>query len=130
VLCALAVIGCAPAVELGPVPPPPSETPLSVLYLVGDAGDAAPGDPVLGRLAADMRADDEAELDVAVAFLGDNVYPAGVRPGPEGVADTIALSAQLSVVEGTSAGALFVPGNHDWDDAGPGGLSRRNMRTS
>jgi hypothetical protein len=58
-----------------------------------------------------------------ILFLGDNVYPAGT-------ADTIAtnyadvlrrLDAQIRAVPSGATG-IFLPGNHDWSDAGQGGF--------
>ncbi len=62
---------------------------------------------------------------VVVAFLGDNIYPAGLRePEHEGRGrDEIAIDRQLAVVRGIRARGLFVPGNHDWAGGGERGLA-------
>jgi hypothetical protein len=112
----------------------------AVLLLVGDAGDAVlEASPLLHRLRADVERWSGAlaeEGAVAVAFLGDNVYPEGVRSrGASGFArDSALLHGQVSTVSGAAARAhgtrgLFVAGNHDWGNLpGQAGLARlRNM---
>jgi hypothetical protein len=60
---------------------------------------------------------------VAVLFLGDNIYPNGMRPrgSTEFPQDSAHLQAQINVVAGPAAlgrGArgIFLAGNHDWGD--------------
>lgn len=86
----------------------------ATLFLIGDAGrPARGGEPVLVALARDLARGPELSL---VAFLGDNLYPAGLP-------DSIALDYQeserridalLNVVLQNGTRAVFVPGNHDW----------------
>jgi len=97
----------------------------AVLFLVGDAGDALlDRTPLVHRLRAEVeRWSDRLPSDsaVAVVFLGDNIYPVGLRDRshqdfPE---DSARLHAQIWTVSGPearSAGTpgLFLPGNHDW----------------
>src|SRR5687767_13227851 len=80
-----------------------------VVFLIGDAGQALPDkSPVIARLSRDVEAwagglgEDSA---VTVIFLGDNVYPVGIRPvsDPEHAADTLRLRTQLDVVAGPHA---------------------------
>jgi len=64
-------------------------------------------------------------LRVIVVFLGDNVYPAGLRRrGHGGRADSVRLEAQLSVARGTDAEVVFLAGNHDWGPDEPDALRR------
>lgn len=97
----------------------------AVVFLIGDAGDATPDNsPVLERLAADVEYWAELlERDsaVTVAFLGDNVYPVGVRDRgqPEFAADSARLWSQIGVLAGPfarerGAAGFFLAGNHDW----------------
>ena len=98
----------------------------TTLLLVGDAGWAAPDDPVLARVAA--HASQRPDRTVVV-FLGDNVYPDGmpvVGAEDRQRAEDILL-AQLQVGRG-GAQTIFVPGNHDWDDSGVGGGTRYSRR--
>lgn len=115
------------------------------LLLIGDAGDPDPdGEPAL-LLLRDMV--NLLPARTTVAFLGDNVYergmPAPIQKGERG-ADTAAdvvdeflpdvfisrveaernLNAQLETVLGTQARAIFIPGNHDWDQFETGGWDR------
>ena len=96
----------------------------AVLFLVGDAGAKEfDGNPVLQHMKKAVTALDERAVPTTVVFLGDNVYEEGLREGhPE---DLRLLGAQVEVVAGTSARAIFLPGNHDWGSTGKDeGLAR------
>ena len=132
-LLAGALGGCAPtlapafepALEFGLPEPDAVE---AVVILVGDAGAAGDGtSPLLADLAARVEHwGDRLEGDsaVTVAFLGDNVYPLGVRDRghrkfPE---DSVRLWSQIATLDGPVARAggaqgLFLPGNHDWGES-------------
>ncbi len=146
---ALLVAGCTsyrdPYVKYGRrIAPtaPSSEQVDHRLLLIGDAGDADPdGEAVLQLLARHMR---EIPDRTTVTFLGDNVYERGmpaeeptILDGAAQVANVIlpklfdsrkeaerCLTAQIDVVRGTSARAIFIPGNHDWDPFETGGWTR------
>ncbi len=128
----LGVAGCVP-------PAPPLPTALSrsasqtadgeivaTLFLLGDPGDAVPGrSPVLTALGDEVRSTARTGHRTVVAFLGDLVYPAGVRPPThtDHPRDTLILRSQLEVLldeSGSSSGAegWFIPGNHDWGGYG------------
>lgn len=124
---ALAACASSPTPRLPETLEEPDPDPARVealLLLVGDAGAALPGrSPVLASVADDVERWSArlAAGAVQAVFLGDLVYPAGVRPpDDEGHgADTLRLRAQLDVVLGAGARAAgsratFVPGNHDW----------------
>jgi hypothetical protein len=106
------------------------------VVLIGDTGAPNPdGEPVLQLLAQRVRIMPER---TTIVFLGDIVYERGM-PAPvtaaekplDAVADAIdvvlpdvlasrqeaekQVRAQLSVVAGTKVRAVFVAGNHDWD---------------
>ena len=91
------------------------------LFLIGDAGKPAEGgEPVLISLRRDLGL---AGTRAAVAFLGDNLYPAGM-PAPEDrerAAMERRIDAQVNAVRDTGARVLFVPGNHDWRKGGKDG---------
>lgn len=97
----------------------------SVLFMMGDAGAARHDtDPVMRVLQADVeRWSGQLTHDssVVMLFLGDNVYPAGMRDraDPGFAADSTALQSQVDIVNGPIARAkgtrgIFVAGNHDW----------------
>lgn len=147
-----------PPPELDPFEPLPEPDPAHVeriLFLVGDAGatDAARS-PLLVRLGRDIERWSAAlgrDSAVAIAFLGDNVYPHGLRERthPGFAADSVRLWNQVALLSGPAAlkhrtVGWFLAGNHDWggmvgsagvrrlrnqeealerahDDAGPGG---------
>lgn len=96
------------------------------LFLVGDAGEFGDGRRsfVLDKIAEGLA---EAVPDKRVVYLGDNIYPDGLRPGshpdchswtgdgPYCPEDREQLDAQLSILSVDVPG-YFVPGNHDWAD--------------
>jgi hypothetical protein len=101
-------------------PAPPGETEFS-LFLIGDAGHPAEGEPVLRALTTAMT---PAAARSAVVFLGDNIYPQGLPPAgdPNRREMERRLLDQIAAVPSPARG-LFVPGNHDWERSGPGGLT-------
>lgn len=88
-------------------PEPSSSDPAHRLILIGDAGAPTPDDPTLALLGAWGDAHPERST---VLFLGDNVYPAGLRD-EERARDEAILRQQL---DATRARKVFLPGNHDW----------------
>ena len=98
--------------------------PAAVLYLIGDAGLAESDSPVIVQLRSDLRSIPDA-TPTAVTFLGDNIYPRGLRTeAPYYTRDRSHLDAQIEIVRGSSATGVFLPGNHDWDNSGDEGLAR------
>ena len=115
------------------------------LLLIGDAGEPDPtGEPALVALAEQVNI---IPKRTTVVFLGDNIYERGMpEPAPTpGEAEEAAveaaqvllsdvfqtreeaekvLRAQAAVVRGNGARAIFIPGNHDWDQSNPGGWKR------
>lgn len=131
----LFVTGCA---TLAPCPAPqalapplPAETIDSVVFLVGDAGEANPrGETVLRALrvaVAEALAAVGGER-VTVVFLGDNLYPDGLTANSE--AERRALEARLDAQLGVLSNfvsrplGLFIPGNHDWGGDAADGAER------
>ena len=116
-------------------PPPPMPTPEQiaaplpadvdrVLFLIGDAGLArTETHPILTRMQQDIErwsTDLGRDSAVAVAILGDNVYPLGLHaPGtPEFPHDSAVVMGQVRLVGGPAARGIHVPayfvaGNHD-----------------
>ncbi len=108
--------------------------PDATLFLIGDAGaPRAPTEPLLDALAAEAseRVRALGEARVAIAFLGDNVYPVGLRRSDhEGRAeDERRLDTQLAVVRRSGARGYLVPGNHDWDNGGADGWEAVKRQT-
>jgi len=118
----LSVLGCTYA---RPLPPVPDDRPAVAdlafrLFLIGDAGAPSAADPVLRHLGQSLA---EAPERSQAIFLGDNIYPRGL-PSPENPDRAEAerrLAVQVDVVRNAGAGAVFVPGNHDWAKHGPDG---------
>ncbi|HEX6694414.1 MAG TPA: hypothetical protein VF035_06965 [Longimicrobiales bacterium] len=118
------------------IPDPAPADVESVLFLIGDAGNAlANKDPVMRKMQADVEYWAGAlrrDSSVVVLYLGDNVYPAGVhdQTDPEFPRDSAIMQAQVDIVNGPNAvrrgvRGIFVAGNHDWGQAaGLGGAKR------
>lgn len=87
------------------------------LFLVGDAGQVNPARArVLAHLGAsvDSLLLQDPDHPVAVVFLGDNVYEAGVR-AKHFDQDAAILTDQVTLGgHQTAPSVYFVPGNHDW----------------
>jgi hypothetical protein len=79
--------------------------------LIGDAGAPLPNDPTLAALGRWGDRDPERST---VLFLGDNVYPDGLRPAEPKRGEGILLQQ----LRATRAPKIFVPGNHDWGYSG------------
>jgi hypothetical protein len=108
----IATFGCVHAAQTA-LPAGPESAVEHSLYLLGDAGDPAPGgEPVLAALRTAL----ENGAHRTVVFLGDNIYPRGLPPAGDLVrADAERrISAQIETVRSTGASSLFIPGNHDW----------------
>lgn len=135
-----------PPPELEPFDPLPEPDPAHVervLFLVGDAGatDAARS-PLLWRLGRDVERWSAAlgrDSAVAIAFLGDNVYPHGLRDRAHRgfAADSTRLWNQIALLSGPAAlehrtVGWFLAGNHDWGGmVGPDGVRRlRNQEAA
>jgi hypothetical protein len=115
------------------------------VLFIGDAGEPNPkGEPALEALTYQVN---QIPKRTTVVFLGDNIYERGMpepAPTPDAVeeaavkaADVLVsdifqtrqeaeriINAQIDVVRGNGARAIFVPGNHDWDQSNPGGFKR------
>lgn len=118
------------------LPDPAPDAVESVIYLLGDAGYADEGrSPVLRRLSNDIEYWAGAigrDSAVAVLFLGDIVYPRGLRlTEADYPRDSAIVQSQVNLVAGQharrfSATGYFMAGNHDWGNARDtdGGLVR------
>jgi hypothetical protein len=125
-----------------PGEPPSSGAVDHRLLLIGDAGDPDPdGEPSLHALRKQVEL---MPTRTTVVFLGDNVYQTGM-PEPTPIEGTVAeevldeallnlfasrrdserrVKAQVRAVDVAGARAVFIPGNHDWDQFGVGGWQR------
>ncbi len=124
--CAVVTTSCGPAKFADP-PPFPSRTAdiEAVVYLIGDAGYAEPGDPVLRHIRDELLGLPSGS-EAVVVYLGDNIYWDGLHEPshPDHDKDVGYLEAQIDVVRGTTARGIFVPGNHDWGYKGERGFSQ------
>jgi hypothetical protein len=107
-----------------PVPVPAVERIEVSLYLIGDAGAPADsGEPVLQALRTDLLAHPGEKL---VVFLGDNIYPKGMpeADAPDRAEAERHIIDQIQAVIDGGARAVFIPGNHDWQQGGTDGWWR------
>lgn len=120
-----AAVACGAAKFPETEPPPQLPDTEAAVYLIGDAGYATPGLPILTHLKNDLRRYDQAS-EVVVAFLGDNIYWSGLHEPshPDHDRDVMHLEAQIEVLRDTNAKGIFVPGNHDWGYKDERGLAQ------
>ena len=144
-LCLVAV-GCShsqPFVRSAQMAEPPAAAAVDHrLLLIGDAGDPDPdGEPTLHMLQKQVEL---LPARTTVVFLGDNVYETGMPP-PSEIEGTVTeeildeallnlyagrrdaerrVKAQVKAIDVRGARAIFIPGNHDWDQFGVGGWDR------
>ena len=103
--------------------PPPGEDLVYRVFLIGDAG--APSldrqEPVLKLFQSFLEQSGE---NSAAIFLGDNIYMKGLPDStdPECPYFEARINEQLKTVENFKGRVVFIPGNHDWEDGGRGGL--------
>lgn len=101
---------------------PPSASELAYrVFLIGDGGAAGQTKPALQLLKKQLR---NADKNTAVVFLGDNIYCCGLADSGtvRRAQDEQRLLAQLDVVKDFPGRIVVIPGNHDWNNARPGGL--------
>jgi hypothetical protein len=110
----------------------------SVIFVVGDMGAAVwDRSPMPRRMQRDVEWWSRAlgrDSSVAVVFLGDNIYPAGLHDAtdPRFEQDSIHLETQVQILAGPLARAnksfgVFIAGNHDWGNK-PGGPGERRVK--
>jgi Omp85 superfamily domain/Calcineurin-like phosphoesterase len=83
------------------------------IVLIGDAGELTNDrHPVVEAIKQFIKLDKK----TTVLYLGDNLYDTGLPDDQSAMyqAAKAVLDSQLSVVEGTQARVIMIPGNHDW----------------
>ena len=89
-----------------------NDTTRTRLYLIGDTGKKAIISKNYTRFGQAISSDTPS----CVLFLGDNVYPKGIRP--EGDKhhdeDVLKMKIQLNLLKNHRGQAYMIPGNHDW----------------
>lgn len=129
-LALLLLTGCKrelPQLPPSMIPEPPASEVETVVFLVGDAGDATEERfPIVHVLRGDVETWSRqlsGDTAVVVLFLGDVVYNDGMGAPdePDYAADSLIASAQVNVLAGPAARerawGLFLAGNHDWGNA-------------
>lgn len=100
-----------------------SKTPDSLqlrVVLVGDAGLLKNGQH---KVISAVRKAVPMDKKTIIIYLGDNLYKSGLPDDALPDYNTIKapLDSQITIAKGTDAKVYFIPGNHDWNDTGPGG---------
>ena len=88
------------------------------VYLIGDAGE----DTVSGKALLMLKDELLKNPNSAVVFMGDNVYPSGLKEND--IKSARHLESQLKILNEYKGEAFFIPGNHDWDAQQAKGLKR------
>lgn len=138
-LC-ITVLGCTrkelPELPPSMIPQASAADIESIVFIVGDMGlalwDQSPMVRSLYRDVEEWSRRLTRDSSVAVLFLGDNIYPAGLHEPhePGWPQDSAHLEAQAMILGGPNARAkkafgVFIAGNHDWGNKfGEGGERR------
>ena len=88
------------------------------VYLIGDAGS----DTIAGNALLMLKEELLLHPNSTVIFLGDNVYPSGLKSKDPLSAGH--LESQLNILKNYKGNVYFIPGNHDWQAQGHKGLKR------
>lgn len=123
--CALSSTYIHPEVRPGNAAAPRPEQIDVMLLLIGDAGLAHGGDPVLQALSHEAQLLPQRTL---IVFLGDNIYDPNGMPKQESRPRAHAerrVRAALAAVP-ANARAIFIPGNHDYAPDGCRALKRQH----
>ncbi|MES2396851.1 MAG: metallophosphoesterase, partial [Bacteroidota bacterium] len=88
------------------------------VYLIGDAGE----DTIPGKALLMLKDELLSHPNSAVIFLGDNIYPSGLKANDKKSA--LHLESQLQILNKYKGSVYFIPGNHDWQAQGIQGLKR------
>jgi len=91
-------------------------TPYKV-YLIGDAGE----DTTAGKALLLLKEELLSNPNSSVVFLGDNVYPSGLKKDSK--ESVLHLESQLQILKEYKGNVFFIPGNHDWEAQKRNGLS-------
>ena len=120
-LCFALGVSCAhaPIVPRGPSRLDPAVSNHEIrqrLILVGDAGLLEGGRRTLAAIGELIASDPKLGQRTALVFLGDNIYPLGRELKANKPHAARVLNAQTHSGRGARQ-VIFIPGNHDWDDA-------------
>jgi len=91
------------------------------IVLVGDAGALTNGQHAVAQA---IKKNVPLDARTTIVYLGDNIYKIGL-PDDAYIGyqqARIVLDSQVSIVKNTAAKVYMIPGNHDWNNGGPGGF--------
>src|SRR5436190_11832582 len=91
------------------------------IVLVGDAGALTNGQHAVAQA---IKKNVPLDARTTIVYLGDNIYKVGL-PDDAYIGyqqARIVLDSQVSIVKNTPAKVYMIPGNHDWNNGGPGGF--------
>ncbi|MCA0397152.1 MAG: BamA/TamA family outer membrane protein [Bacteroidetes bacterium] len=102
------------------------------IIVVGDAGEFDAGNNQQHPVLADIRekANHTAQKANAIIYLGDNIYPIGMRrEGSSAFSkDKAIIDSQWIVGSAAAKDVYFIPGNHDWARGRAYGLQQLNRQ--
>ena len=92
------------------------------IIFIGDAGEINTQQKAILNNASDKIVPGK----TTVMFLGDNIYPRGMAlPDDADTSVTMQiLRSEYEPMRAKGAPVYFIPGNHDWDNSGPNGLTK------
>lgn len=103
----------------------PSVEKIETLFLIGDAGSHKNFESKQKYLLELLRKElNDQTKNSSIAFLGDNIYPAGLpkKDDPERTKAEGFLNDQLNLLKDFHGRSYVIPGNHDWNHMNSGGV--------
>lgn len=93
------------------------------LFFIGDTGDPST-EPIESNLRVLQHHLEKAGEHSAIVFMGDNIYNYGLLPEdhPGREDSERRIDTQLQILSNYQGRAIFIPGNHDWNNDREGGL--------
>ncbi|MBC9795174.1 metallophosphoesterase [Sinomicrobium weinanense] len=130
----LLIYSCATYKTQYKTPPQTVDTPATdkishTFYFIGDAGNSPMGERSKALEAFGKELEIAEENSTAV-FLGDNIYPIGMR-GKDDEGRELSeyrIDIQTQIAKKFKGKTVFIPGNHDWYSDGLIGLKRQEKR--
>jgi len=102
--------------EVNPFSSLPEKALLHTAYLIGDSGGLDSEDPPQNLVLSDVKSKINEDQNASIYFLGDNIYPDGLRDTIEGYSkDLDIIDAHIDLAESITNKSYMIPGNHDWE---------------
>ena len=93
----------------------PEKALLHTAYLIGDSGELDSNNPPENIVFSAIKARINYEENAAFYFLGDNIYPDGLRDTSLDYRNDLdIINAHIDLAETIDNKSYMIPGNHDW----------------